>query len=126
MSTAGTTIVACPAIQAPLNDYFLTCPTTRRLDTPTLIFTNSAQNKSGISTLINPTSGKKRTVQLTYTQPRSLDDVSAVESCDAVCDATTEVGDLVAEYVIDCTDGLRIEEKSIYVTGMRVAKATTP
>lgn len=111
MSTAGTTIVACPAIQAPLNDYFLTCPTTRRLDTPTLIFTNSAQNKSGISTLINPTSGKKRTVQLTYTQPRSLDDVSAVESCDAVCDATTEVGDLVAEYVIDCTDGLRIEEK---------------
>lgn len=111
MSTAGTSIVSCEAIQRPLNEFFATCPSTRRTGTPTLIYTNSPQNKSGISSVINPVSGKKMTAVLTYTQPRPITDVESVASCDAVCDATDEVGDLSATYTIDCTDGLRISEK---------------
>lgn len=111
MSTAGTAITPCEAIQRPLNDFFRTCPSTRRTGTPTLIYTNSPQNKSGISTLIQDVSGKKKTARLTYTQPRPITDVTEVASCDMVCDATTEVGDLYADYTIECTDGLQIEGK---------------
>ncbi len=111
MSTIGTPVTPCPALQEELVRYFNTCPATRRVQTPTLIWTNSPINKSGISQLVQPVTGKKRTVQLTYTQPAPVSDVTAVESCDKVCTATTEQGDNYATYTIDCTDGLRIERK---------------
>lgn len=111
MSTTGTTINPCPVIQSALVQWFNTCPSSRRLQTPTLVWANSPQNKSGINQIIQPTSGKKRTVELVFTQPAPASDLSAVESCDKVCDATTERGDEVVQYTIACTDGVSINRK---------------
>lgn len=107
MSTTGTTINPCPVLQEALVRYFQTCPASRRQATPTLIWSNSPENKSGIEQLIQPTRGKKRTVELVYTQPMAQSDVSSVEDCDKQCTATNEVGDEVTQYTIECTDGLR-------------------
>lgn len=111
MSTTGKTINPCPVLQEALVRYFQTCPTSRRPNTPTLIWTNSPQNKSGIEQLIQPTRGKKRTVELVYTQPAASADVTDVTSCDKVCDATNEQGDEVQQYTIECTDGKTINRK---------------
>lgn len=111
MSTTGTTINPCPVIQSALNQWFQTCPASRRPQTPTLIWSNSEVNKSGINQVIQPTRGKKRTVELVFTQPAPTSDVTEVQSCDKVCDATTEQGDEVVQYTIECTDGQRIERK---------------
>jgi len=111
MSSIGTTITPCPVFQRALVDYFRTCPTTRRPQTPTLIWSNSPENKSGIQTLIQPIAGKKFTARLVYTQPVASSEVTAVESCDKVCEATTSQGDTYADYTIECTDGLRLERQ---------------
>lgn len=108
MSTFGNNIVPCEAIQRPLNVFFQTCPISRRPATPTLVWTNSAENKSGIQTLVQPAPGKKMTARLTYTQPAPYSDVEAVADCTKVCDADTKQGDSSVDYTIDCTDGLRI------------------
>lgn len=109
MSTIGTSITACEPIQRALVQYFQTCPSTRRPQTPTLIWSNSPENKSGINTVIQPASGKKMTARLTYTQPVATTEVTTVSDCDKVCTATTEQGDTSVDYTIDCTDGLTVD-----------------
>ena len=51
------------------------------------------------------------TVQLIYDHPLTESDITSVESCDKVCDATSERGDTYVNYTVDCTDGVRAEEK---------------
>lgn len=48
---------------------------------------------------------------MVYTQPAPFTDVTPVESCDKVCEATDEQGDTYVDYTIDCTDGLTINRK---------------
>lgn len=110
MSTVTTTIQPCPALQDALNRWFQVC-VNKRQETPLLNFLLSAENSSGVRQVVNPVGGKKRQVQLIYDQVIPVSEVSAVASCDRVCDATTERGDLVATYEIDCTDGFYVEGK---------------
>lgn len=111
MSTVSTTITTCPNIQGWLTDYFVTCPASRRPESPLFNFLYSGINRSNLRNVINPLPGRKRTVTLVYDQPVATADVSAVTSCDRVCDATTERGDLNTEYTIECTDGFYVEEQ---------------
>lgn len=110
MSTVTTTIQPCPALQDALNRWFQVC-VNKRQQTPLLNFLLSAENSSGIRQVVNPIGGKKRQVNLIYDQVIPTSQVSAVASCDRVCDASTERGDLVATYEIDCTDGYYVEGK---------------
>lgn len=111
MSTVTSSICTCPNLQGMLVDYFQTCPVTRRPQSPLFTFLNSGENRSNLRSVINPTGGRKRTITLTYDQPVTTNDVDAVASCDRVCDATTERGDLCVDYTIECTDGYFVEEK---------------
>ena len=110
MSTVTSTVQPCPALQDSLNRWFQTC-VNKRQDSPLLSFLLSDANSSGVRQVVNPMGGKKRQVNLIYDQVIPLSDVSAVASCDRVCDASTERGDLVATYEIDCTDGYYVEGK---------------
>ena len=108
MSTVTSAVTTCPALQDALNNYFVTCSRTR-LGSPVLSFLNSPTNRSGIQQIVNPSPNKKRTVQLVYDQPIWTTEVSTVASCDKICTAETERGDLYTEYTIDCTEGLYVE-----------------
>jgi len=110
MSTVTSSIVPCPALQDSINRYFMTCHLNF---TPIELvpFLLSAENSSGIRQVVNPRGGKKRTVELIYDQKVPTSEVTEVSSCDKVCTATTERGNLSTEYTIDCTDGRSIEEK---------------
>lgn len=108
MSTVTDAVVPCPAIQAPLNDFFETCDL-GRFDSPVLSFLYSPENTTGIRQTVNPGGGKLRTVNLTYTQVVPESEVDDVASCELNCTATTERGDLVKQYTIDCTDGIEVE-----------------
>lgn len=110
MSTVTTTIQPCPALQDMLNRWFQVC-INKRQQTPLLNFLLSPENSSGIRQVVNPVGGKKREVTLIYDQVIPISEVSAVASCDRVCDATTERGDLANTYSIDCTDGYYVEGK---------------
>lgn len=109
MSTVTSTVTSCPSLQGMLNEYFETCSFTS-FGSPFLDFLNSDINRSGIRQLVNPEVNKKRTVQLVYDQPIWVDEATAIADCDKQCTATTERGDLYANYTIDCTDGLYMEE----------------
>jgi len=111
MSTILNTHASCPVFQAWLTDYFATCPMSRRPGSPLFNFLYSDANRSLLREVVNPRPGRKREVELVYDQPVVTTDVSAVESCDRICDATTERGDATATYSIECTDGLYVEEK---------------
>lgn len=111
MSTVTTAITTCPNLQARLVDYFATCPASRRPESPLYNFLYSGINRSNLRNIVNPVPGRKRTVTLVYDQPVPTSEVSAVASCDRVCDATTERGDLNADYTIECTDGFYVEEQ---------------
>lgn len=109
MSTVTETITPCPNLQAALTSYFKSC----HLMPPPMVlvpFLLSPENSSGIRQLVNPSNGKKRTIQLVYDQQIPVSEVNDVTSCDLVCTATTKRGDLNAEYTIDCTDGKYLEE----------------
>lgn len=110
MSTVTTSIVPCPEFQALLVNYMGSChmnPKPAKLVTYLL----SAENSTGIRQIVNPSNGKKRTVQLVYDQQIPQSEGAAVSSCDLVCTATTERGNLSENYEIDCTDGIYFEEK---------------
>ena len=111
MSTVTSAITTCPNLQGWLTDYFATCPASRRPESPLFTFLYSDLNRSNLRNIINPMPGRKRNVTLVYDQPVSTADVDAVPSCDRICDATTERGDLSKEYVIECTDGFYVEEQ---------------
>lgn len=111
MSTVTTAITTCPNLQARLVDYFATCPASRRPESPLYNFLYSPANRSNLRNIINPVPGRKRTVTLVYDQPVVTSDVEAVTSCDRICDATTERGDLNEDYTIECTDGFYVEEQ---------------
>jgi len=111
MSTVTSAITTCPNLQSMLVDYFQTCPASRRPESPLFSFLYSDINRSNLRGIVNPVPGRKRTVTLVYDQPVATSDASAVASCDRVCDATTERGDLSADYYIDCTDGFYVEEQ---------------
>ena len=108
MSTVTSTVTTCPSLQASLNSYFETCQIAG-FGSPVLDFLNSDVNRSGIQQLVNPTSNKKRTVQLVYDQPIWVDEVATVSDCDKICVASTDRGDLYADFSIDCTDGIYLE-----------------
>lgn len=110
MSTVDNTIVPCPAFQDRLLNHFGSC---HMISPPTklLNFLLSAENSSGIRQIINPKNGKKRTAQLVYDQQIPQSQKQTVASCDLVCTATTERGNLSEEYDIDCIDGIYFEEK---------------
>lgn len=108
MSTVTDSVVPCPNIQGPLNEFFETCDL-GRIDSPVLNFLNSPENTTGIRQLVSRVNGRIATVELTYTQTVPESDVSAVESCEVNCTATTDRGDLKTDYTIDCTDGLEVE-----------------
>lgn len=111
MSTILNTITSCPVFQAWLTDYFATCPASRRPQSPLFNFLYSDANRSNLRNVINPVPGRKRDVTLVFDQPVSTADVSAVPSCDRICDATTARGDASETYTIECTDGLFVEEQ---------------
>lgn len=110
MSTVTTTIVPCPSLQSALNQWFQTCHLNQR-PTTLVNFLLSPENTSGISQVVNPSRGKKRTVQLIYDQAIPTSEVTDVSSCDLTCTATTERGNLSEDYTIDCTDGVELSEK---------------
>lgn len=109
MSTATTSIVPCPSLQASLNDYFVSCHLNAR-PLPLVEFLLSSENTSGIRQLVNPSVGKKRTVQLVYDQQVPVSAVTTVDSCDLNCTAETQRGNLSEDYTIECTDGVEAEE----------------
>lgn len=111
MSTILNTITTCPNLQGWLADYFATCPASRRPQSPLFNFLYSDGNRSNLRNIVNPMPGRKRTVTLVYDQPVSTADVTAVPSCDRICDATTERGDASVDYTIECTDGFYVEEQ---------------
>lgn len=111
MSTITNTITTCPNLQAWMTDYLVACPAARRPESPLFNFLYSDLNRSNLRQIINPVPGRKRTVTLVYDQPVAVADVSAVASCDRVCDAETERGDASTDYTIECTDGFYVEEK---------------
>jgi len=111
MSTILNTITTCPNLQAWITDYFATCPAARRPESPLFNFLYSGINRSNLRQIVNPVGGRKRTVTLVYDQPVAIADVTAVASCDRICDGTSERGDASVDYYIDCTDGFYVEEK---------------
>lgn len=107
----STTFVACPDIQAELNQYYNTCNAGNlREPMPFFDFLMSDANMSGLSQQVVPGNGKVRTVVLTYEQRISESEVSSMESCDLTCSAETKRGNLSTSYTIDPCAGWQIEE----------------
>ena len=104
-------LVACPNIQAELNQYYNTCnASSLREPMPFFDFLMSDANMSGLSQLVAPGNGKIRTVQLIYDQRIAESEVTALGDCEMSCSASTTRGNLSQNYTISCDNGWEIEE----------------
>jgi hypothetical protein len=102
MSTVTSAVTTCPQLQASLNESFLVC-NHYGVDPITLLpFLYSPENRTGLDFKVSPVAGKKRTLLMVYGQVIDDSEVDTKETCDKTCTATTERGDLSAEYTIDC------------------------
>lgn len=112
MSYTPDSLVACPNLQTNLTNIFnATSNVLYTQPIPLTEFLMSPSNRNGLEQLVRPGGGKLRTVELTY-QPRILE--SEVESDVAtsdLCTATTERGNTSAEYTIDETSNLFVQQK---------------
>lgn len=104
-------LVPCPDIQVGLDEYYNTCNASRlREPTPFFDFLNSDMNNFGLSQRVAPGNGKVKTVQLLYRQRLLESQVVQRESCNNICTATTQRGDLATECTIDPCEGIHAEE----------------
>lgn len=107
----STTFVNCPDIQAELNQFYNTCSAGNlREPMPFFDFLMSDANMGGLSQQVVPGPGKIRNVVLTYEQRIPESEVTAIESCDMTCSASTKRGNLSTNYTIDCSNGWQVEE----------------
>jgi len=104
-------LVPCPDIQDSLDTYYNTCSSSRlREPTPFFDFLNSDINNFGLSQRVAPGNGKVKNIQLIYRQRLLESEVVTRSSCNNVCTATTERGDLATECTIDPCEGIYAEE----------------
>jgi len=104
-------LVPCPDIQASLDQFYNTCNASRlREPTPFFDFLNSDMNNFGLTQVVAPGNGKVKTIQLLYRQRLLETQVVERASCDNVCTATTERGDLATTCTIDPCEGIYAEE----------------
>lgn len=111
MSTVTSTITSCPTFQSMLVDYFNVCNQSGRPESPLFQFLYSGINRSNLRGVINPTPGRKRDVRLVFDQPVLGTSATTPSSWALNCTASTERGDLYADYSIDYTDARELEEK---------------
>lgn len=104
-------LVPCPDIQDSLDTYYNTCNSSRlREPTPFFDFLNSDMNNFGLSQRVAPGNGKVKTIQLLYRQRLLESEVTERASCNNICTATTERGDLATTCTIDPCEGIHAEE----------------
>jgi hypothetical protein len=112
MSYQPTTRVACPNLQARLNDFYNTCNASLLRDpAPFADYLWSDANRSGIQMAIAGGGAKTRTVEVLYDQRLLEAEVTASDLTSQVCAATTKRGNLSTSFSIDPTDGLKAEQK---------------
>ncbi len=110
MSTVGSTLMACPNVQAELNNYFNSCSaSTIGFRSPFGEFLLNPVNRK-IQQIINPGAGKLKTVILRYDQ--AIVPSSPITSREDIsCTASTKRGDLTASYSLDPDAVIGFEEK---------------
>lgn len=105
-----TVMIACPDLQARLDQNFLTGNSANLWDAaPLFEFLNSPLNRSGYSQLVAPGQGKIRTVQLMYEQ-RILESEVTEPGTTPNCTASTKRGNLATTCEIDPLNYLEAEE----------------
>lgn len=111
MSYTPDSMVACPNLQARLNDIFTNKAAQFYMQPiPLTEYLMSPINRNGLSMMVAPGSAKLKTVQLVY-QPRQLQtDVQTDVSTSSLCTAETERGTTSAEYTIDETSNVFNEQ----------------
>lgn len=114
MSTLGSNMSTCPALQAELNNFFVKCdPAVMGFNSPYADFLMSPENRRGIQQELNPKAGKVREVILRYDQKLSPASVGSFAD-DISCTATDERGDLTTSYQLD-TDRVVFRQEKMNV-----------
>lgn len=111
MSTVTNAVTSCPTFQSMLVDYINACDKSGRPESPLFNFLYSGINRSNLRGVINPTPGRKRDVRLVFDQPVLGSAATTPSSWALTCSATTERGDLYADYSINFDDAREMEEK---------------
>ncbi len=112
MSLPGTTLAACPDVQAELDNYFATANSSLlREPAPFLDFLMSQENRLGVQQIMAPGGAKTRKMILRYDQRISEADVTDAASAEMSCSASTKRGDLTKEYEIDPAAGWELSER---------------
>lgn len=110
MSTVGSTLLACPDVQAELTSFFNTCGHVGHRESPFLQFITSGENQTGINQVINPGGGKNRTLVLRYDQKIAASAIQEVSSCALNCSSDNKVGDMSKTYDMDPCEKLEYSE----------------
>lgn len=100
MSYISNIVQSCPNLQDKLNAHFSACAVQENY--PLYQFLLSEVNTSGIQQAVHPASGKRRVVELRYSQ-RYLES-QVVEGFTDFCTSTNEPGDNIETYEIVDTD----------------------